>query len=114
MPYRTKEEHNAWRRRVYKQRREEFFADKCCVDCGSGIFLEIDHVDPKTKVTHRIWLQAKEKRERELQKCVVRCSSCHKNRHKKDGGKWRKKKKKKKEQGSETGYKRLAGGSSGQ
>jgi len=86
MPYRTKEEHNAWRRRVYKQRREEFFADKCCIDCGSGIFLEIDHVDPKTKVTHRIWLHAKERREQELQKCVVRCQSCHKNRHRKKGG----------------------------
>lgn len=72
---------NAWRRRTYRERREEYLADKFCIDCGAGSFLELDHKDKKSKVSHRIWLWGKERREKELNKCVVRCDSCHNRRH---------------------------------
>jgi hypothetical protein len=76
-----REYQNTWKRRVYRERREEYFADKVCIDCGAGSFLEVDHVDKKQKVTHKIWLWSKERREKELAKCVVRCDSCHNRRH---------------------------------
>jgi hypothetical protein len=81
---------NAYHRRVQKERREAYLADKVCIDCGAGSFLEIDHIDPAEKISHRkIWIWCKERREAELVKCVVRCDVCHQNRHKKNGGRWR-------------------------
>lgn len=72
---------NAWRRRVYRERREEYFKDKVCIDCGCGSFLELDHTDKKKKVSHRIWFWSKKRREAELVKCVVRCDTHHNYRH---------------------------------
>lgn len=42
--------------------------------------MEIDHVDPSLKITHRIWSWSVERRETELLKCEVRCSECHRRR----------------------------------
>jgi hypothetical protein len=51
-----------------------------CVDCGSWDSPEVDHVDPSTKITHRVWSWAKARREAELAKCVVRCSPCYRKK----------------------------------
>src|ERR1017187_858128 len=59
------------------KRRKTFFSGKTCIDCGSSENLELDHVDRKLKVSHKIWSWSKERREIELVKCVVRCHSCH-------------------------------------
>lgn len=48
-----------------------------CVDCGTRDNLQVDHADASTKVTHRVWSWARERREAELAKCVARCESCH-------------------------------------
>ena len=69
--------------RVQKRRKEWFSEHGPCVDCRSVDSLEMDHVDPSTKVTHRIWTWAPKRFEEEAAKCVVRCRSCHRERTKK-------------------------------
>lgn len=64
-----------------RARRAEFFADKACVDCGSTSELELDHVDPNTKAGHDVWLWSEARRIEEIAKCVVRCRTCHQERH---------------------------------
>ena len=64
----------AARRRAWLQR------EGPCVDCGSLDDLQVDHVDAAVKVSHRIWSWARERREAELAKCVVRCDPCHKKK----------------------------------
>lgn len=51
-----------------------------CVQCGTTESLEIDHIDPATKVSHRIWSWSKERRLAELKKCQILCSGCHKRK----------------------------------
>lgn len=81
MPMATWEEQREYQRQWQARRRAAFFADKACVDCGSIERLELDHVDPATKTGHAIWSWTKERREAEIAKCVIRCRSCHIERH---------------------------------
>ena len=63
---------------VVRPRRVKWLEDNGpCVDCGSWIDLEADHVDPKEKISHRVWSWSDSRREMELSKCVPRCRSCH-------------------------------------
>jgi 5-methylcytosine-specific restriction endonuclease McrA len=57
--------------------RAAYFADKVCVECGSVEQLELDHIDPETKVTHNIWGWAPSRWPAELAKCQVLCHDCH-------------------------------------
>lgn len=66
-----------YQRRWMAQRRAEWFEGKSCVDCDSTEELELDHVDPTTKVDHRVWSWTRERREAELIKCVARCRDHH-------------------------------------
>lgn len=58
-----------------------------CVDCGESRWqcLDFDHVDPKQKVYDIKYLahhgMAIETIQAELDKCVIRCSNCHRIRH---------------------------------
>lgn len=61
-----------------KNKRNEYFKDKVCCKCGSKKNLQLDHIDPSTKITHQVWNRRKEFREAELSKCQVLCHSCHK------------------------------------
>jgi len=45
--------------------------------CGSWKKLELDHIDPKTKESHKIWSWSEERRNKELKKCQVLCYDCH-------------------------------------
>ena len=45
--------------------------------CGSWKDLEVDHVDPSTKVDHNVWSWSNERRSEELAKCQVLCKPCH-------------------------------------
>ncbi len=69
------------RRRYNKEwvaaRRAEWFKGKACVMCGASDNLELDHVDPSKKVSHRIWSWSKDRRETELEKCQPLCQTCH-------------------------------------
>lgn len=48
-----------------------------CRACGSDYRLEVDHIDPAEKVSHRIWFWSDERRAAELAKCQVLCRRCH-------------------------------------
>ena len=48
-----------------------------CRQCGSVDQLEIDHIDPGQKVSHRIWSWSDTRLLAELEKCQVLCRSCH-------------------------------------
>jgi hypothetical protein len=61
-----------------KRRRQEWLdANGPCAQCGSSHRLEVDHIDPETKVTHTVWSWAKPRRDAELAKCQVLCHACH-------------------------------------
>jgi 5-methylcytosine-specific restriction endonuclease McrA len=65
-------------RRIYSTRRREWFAKHGpCRRCGGRRYLELDHIDPATKVSHKVWQWRKERREAELAKCQVLCRVCH-------------------------------------
>jgi len=48
-----------------------------CIKCGSRVALEVDHIDPSTKTSHRIWSWKDSRRIAELKKCQVLCRTCH-------------------------------------
>ena len=65
-----------------KRRREEWLKEHGpCSKCGSGSQLNVHHIDPSIKFTHKIWTYSKEKREAELAKCIVLCDPCHREHH---------------------------------
>lgn len=81
MPYKDRADRNARARQVWQERRAAWFAaNGPCVDCQSWESLELDHVDPNTKVSHRVWSWANARRLAELSKCVARCHRCHRKK----------------------------------
>lgn len=61
-----------------KERRARWIAENGpCARCGFWGDLEVDHVDPRVKVTHKVWGWSDERRSKELQKCQVLCRFCH-------------------------------------
>jgi hypothetical protein len=78
MPYADPETQRAYQREWWRRRREKWLADKCCVNCGTTEGLQVDHIDPSTKLSHKVWSWSLERREAELAKCQVLCSFCHK------------------------------------
>lgn len=80
MGYKDPEKQREYQRKWMAKRKEEFFKDKECVECGDNEYLELDHIDPETKVTHSVWSWSKERREVELAKCQVLCENCHKKK----------------------------------
>lgn len=78
MPFKDPEVQRKYlRERCARLRRDWLLANGPCVDCDSWDQLEVDHVDSKTKITHRVWTWTEERRSLELAKCVVRCHDCH-------------------------------------
>lgn len=62
----------------YKTRRAVWFAAHGpCIQCGSKKQLEVDHINPRSKVSHHVWQWPEEKRAKELKKCQVLCKKCH-------------------------------------
>lgn len=51
-----------------------------CRQCQSWEGLELDHIDPATKTTHRVWSLSKAERDEELKKCQVLCRRCHREK----------------------------------
>ena len=60
-----------------QNRRQTWFANKVCVNCGSTENLELDHINPTTKIDHKIWSWTESRRLEELEKCQVLCEDCH-------------------------------------
>ena len=81
MPYKDKEKQREYQRtRCALVRKEWFDKNGPCKECGNEENLELHHVDPKKKVTHRVWSWSISRREKELAKCVVLCRECHINK----------------------------------
>lgn len=86
MPYKDKEKQLEYQRNWMRSRRASFFEGKVCVKCNAKKRLELDHIDPTTKVSHAVWSWKEERREKELLKCQVLCYDCHKEKTKKQLG----------------------------
>lgn len=80
MPMATPEAQREYQRLWMAKRRSDFFADKICAHCGGTENLELDHIDPKLKVTHAIWSWSRIRREVEIAKCQILCHKCHKKK----------------------------------
>lgn len=64
-------------RELYHTRRDAWFKkNNRCVDCGSKENLQLSFKDPSKRVTHRVFLLTKVKREAELKKLQARCKTC--------------------------------------
>lgn len=73
------EQKRKYEREYQAKRRNVWFAENGpCKHCGSWRDLELDHINPEDKVTHRIWTWSEERRDIELLKCQVLCKGCHK------------------------------------
>lgn len=48
-----------------------------CASCGAANDLEVDHIDPATKVSHRFLTWSKDRLAEELAKCQLLCRPCH-------------------------------------
>lgn len=83
MPIANAEKRRRYQRRWIKRQRDEWIASQggACADCGRRDTLQMHHVDPTQKVSHRIWSWSKARRVIELAKCVVLCRRCHRMRH---------------------------------
>lgn len=66
-----------YQRKWKADRRAAWFSNKECVDCGAKNDLQLDHVDPESKLDHKIWSWSWERILKEVAKCVVRCVPCH-------------------------------------
>lgn len=70
-----------YQREWIRARREAYFKDKSCVHCGSTEPLELDHIDPTTKLINprNFWSMSDKnpKKIEELAKCQVLCHDCH-------------------------------------
>jgi hypothetical protein len=66
------------------KRRADFMQGKSCVVCGTTQSLEVDHIDPTQKVSHRIWTWAIARRDAELAKCQILCTEHHKEKTRAD------------------------------
>lgn len=82
----TREEYNSRYNKLMKQRYYDRRAKAIemlggkCVDCGTTEQLEFDHVDENKKlfvVTQKLVSGAWDKLTEEINKCVLRCQSCH-------------------------------------
>jgi hypothetical protein len=79
------EQKRAYQLNLVRRNRAEWLQENGpCVFCGSTEKLEIDHIDPSDKFSHRIWSYSKEKRLTELAKCRVLCRACHIERHRQE------------------------------
>lgn len=62
----------------YERLRQEWFEENGpCQHCGTWENLEVDHINPETKLSHKIWTWREELRIAELEKCQVLCHDCH-------------------------------------
>lgn len=79
MPYKNPAKRLEYQREWYAARRAkglEMLGGKCAL-CESTEDLELDHIDPATKFTHRIFSYSWARIEAELKKCQILCAPCH-------------------------------------
>ena len=77
MPYKNKEKQKQYQREWVAKRKSDFFLNKFCIKCGAKENLELDHIDPSKKLSHRIWSWSEQRRLDEIAKCQILCETCH-------------------------------------
>ena len=77
MPYKDKDKQREYQRLWHAKRRKTYFEDKSCKHCNTKELLELHHVDPTQKEHHAIWSWREERRNAEIEKCIVLCKGCH-------------------------------------
>lgn len=79
VPYKDAETQRRYQRDLLKCRRAAWLEENGpCACCGSDENLQVDHIDPRLKVSHNVWSWSEQRRARELAKCQVLCTDCHK------------------------------------
>jgi hypothetical protein len=81
MGYKDKDVQREYQRVWKNKRRSDFFEGKKCKFCEGTENLVLHHINPKEKESHKIWSWTKERREKEIEKCIVLCSKCHMEYH---------------------------------
>ena len=61
----------------HKNRNEWLTKNGPCKNCGSKKRLEVDHINPSSKIDHNVWKWSQSRRDLELKKCQVLCFICH-------------------------------------
>lgn len=80
-PAKRREYNRNYTREYKRRRREEYLGGAVCLWCGSTDDIELHHVDPETKIDHRIWTWSRDRLEAELAKCITLCQKCHQDYH---------------------------------
>jgi 5-methylcytosine-specific restriction endonuclease McrA len=79
MPYKDSDAQRAYQNEWTKRQRTTWLRQNGpCAVCGSWEDLQVDHVEPGEKVSHRIWSWSASRRDVELEKCQALCLPCHK------------------------------------
>ena len=73
----TGEAKREYQRLWVARNREAYLRGKVCAECGATTDLEVDHIDPALKLTHRVWSWSATRRAAELAKCQVLCRTHH-------------------------------------
>lgn len=76
----------AYQKEWVAQRRKEGirYLGGHCVVCKTTNNLNVDHVNPKTKISHNIWSWSESRRKKELDKCQLLCETHHKEKTRKN------------------------------
>jgi hypothetical protein len=78
MSYTNRQKQRDYQNTWLKNRRLKWLQENGpCAECGSWEKLEVDHINPETKIDHKVWSWSQERRDIELAKCQVLCNYCH-------------------------------------
>lgn len=79
MAYKDKTKQRKYQREWVAKRRKDTIRKRGgkCKRCSSSVNLEFHHRNRKQKLDHKVWSWSEERREKELRKCDLLCSSCH-------------------------------------
>ncbi len=84
VPYKDARRQREYQCKWMETRRKERVTGLKCARCNSTKNLQIDHVDPRKKVSHRIWSWSDKRFKKEMKKCQPLCSGCHKAKTRED------------------------------
>lgn len=91
MPYKDKEKQRAYQLAWLQKRRLQWIElqGSICATCGKteGPW-EVDHIDPDTKVDHKVWSWSEVRRSEELSKCQLLCAQCHWDKTSEENSGW--------------------------
>ncbi len=84
MPYKNLRQQRDYQLKWMRARRRHRLAGLTCARCGSSQDIEIDHIDPRKKASHRIWSWTEKRYQAEMKKCQLLCVECHKVKTRED------------------------------